>query len=477
MSVDLISLFTRLRDDTEGGMAVMGAVAVPLLLAGSAYALNLQSMTAARNDLQSQVDFAVLSAVAYEVSEDEQPDYTKIVHDIMITNGFSAENPAPTVTDVNGVITAKAQITHPVIFGGFIGRETTDIHVTAQARAGNIDDTVDIVLVLDNTASMGMHGRMGALRTGAEALIDNVETSGSQSRIAMVPFAKYVNVGLDKRNESWLSIPTEYDTTRTWQQATHHAYDCRFEMVEANRDGVITMENREVCDPTHTTYETLSRVIETRWEGCVGSRGRTDDLRDDVMSSFDGMLNIIPYEVSGESVDLKTLCPQAITPLTSDYNALRADVISMFPTDETYMPMGIMWGVRTLSPDAPITDVDTGSRKAMVILSDGMNSSELLSSQGPLVENAPVPYISSTAGNVATMEANADTLASCDMAKAQGIEVYTIAFGIPDFTTQTLLRNCASSPDKAFSANDNAALVETFRNLRFGQSSAVRLVR
>jgi hypothetical protein len=50
----------------------------------------------------------------------------------------------------------------------------------------------------------------------------------------------------------------------------------------------------------------------------------------------------------------------------------------------------------------------------------------------------------------------------CTNAKATGITVYTIGFQIPSNTVRTLLRNCATDPEKFIEAPSEADLVEAF---------------
>jgi hypothetical protein len=53
----------------------------------------------------------------------------------------------------------------------------------------------------------------------------------------------------------------------------------------------------------------------------------------------------------------------------------------------------------------------------------------------------------------------------CQNAKAEGITIYTVAFGITDDATLDLLRSCATAPPMAYTADTAAELVSAFRNV------------
>jgi len=76
------------------------------------------------------------------------------------------------------------------------------------------------------------------------------------------------------------------------------------------------------------------------------ARHMTDGPYSTAPTKIQGLLDNVPKEVSGASKDAKTWCPQEITPLTNDYDKLRNKVSHMWPTDYTYIPMGLAWGRR-----------------------------------------------------------------------------------------------------------------------------------
>ena len=54
---------------------------------------------------------------------------------------------------------------------------------------------------------------------------------------------------------------------------------------------------------------------------------------------------------------------------------------------------------------------------------------------------------------------------TCTNAKADGVQVYTIAFQISDQNTVNMMRNCASKAAMAFDARSNSDLVDAFKRI------------
>ena len=67
-------------------------------------------------------------------------------------------------------------------------------------------------------------------------------------------------------------------------------------------------------------------------------------------------------------------------------------------------------------------------------------------------------------------------LQACSNAKAQGIKIYTITFGVLDDATKNLYEQCATIPPYHYDAGTAAELVEAFRNIG-GELSALKLVK
>ena len=156
-----------------------------------------------------------------------------------------------------------------------------------------------------------------------------------------------------------------------------------------------------------------------------------------------------------------------------------------------------MWGWRTLSPISvfadgaaysPANSTDpNATNKVLILMTDGTNSwpdngynnyNQTMYFPVGYLTNAdgsdPTPHMSTAYQNISSIQSTSQqrnaldqlTLETCTNAKAAGISVYTIGFSVPsdpiDNQGITLLKNCASSSQQAFVANNSNALIAAF---------------
>ncbi len=478
--------FKRYASETDGNVAVMFAVTALTLVVGTGVALDYSSMSRAQSALQSQVDAGVLAAATVEIDENSNEAQTKkqrlaVAREVVEANGFDLNGIDPVLTVGRDSITLRAEMDYKLSFGSVLGLGTKRVAAEAESGLGKVEG-VDIVLVLDNTESMNVDGKMDALKLGATNLVDAIEYSGSESKMGIVPFARYVALKDELRTASWLDVPAEYDTPQTWTVNFREGGTCVKETQTQTIDGVDRDVEVDVCTGYTLRQEERSGVKESRWEGCVGTRIPPYSERDDSYSNkIPGLLNVIPLEVSGLGHNVNSYCPSAITEMTNDYDVLRDDIQRMWTTDYTYLPIGLVWGNRVLSPGEPFNNTPPASgevnRKIMVLMTDGVNTLEIDQSTLAQDEFRAPPFISNIAHDAIATEANAATLRICNNAKAEGTEIYTIAFQVTDGTTQSLLRKCASSNQNAMTAESNSALVAVFENIANSMGEEVRLMR
>ena len=191
----------------------------------------------------------------------------------------------------------------------------------------------------------------------------------------------------------------------------------------------------------------------TYWSGCVGSRAEPLNLRDSSPSSrFPGLMN--------------TGCGSELLPLVTDEAKVLNKISSLWPTGKTYIPEGVMWGMRTLSTDVPYTEGSTPSgikkvRKILVLMTDGDN--QAVSDLPSAATHRP---IYSTEADYAANKEKTDgwTLEACSQAAAAGIEVFTISFGTDiSAASRKLIKDCAADKDHYFDAMDAEELNEAFK--------------
>ena len=201
---------------------------------------------------------------------------------------------------------------------------------------------------------------------------------------------------------------------------------------------------------------------------------------------------------------------QPLQRLTNNTNALKTLLNNMAPSGSTNIHEGFMWGWRTLSPNSVFADGQpyassanssnaTNINKIIILMTDGTNSWGTNSSAptGSLYfaagyfRNAngttPNPRLTTAYqntniadGNTARKALDALTAEACANTKAVNISIYTIGFSVPtdpiDSAGQTLLRNCASSPDQFYLANSSDDLIKAFKSIQ-ASIGALRLTQ
>lgn len=490
----IMSIFKKYLSETSGNFAIMFGLGSAMLAMGMAVAIDLTGMHGAKKNLQENLDSAALLAVI-EVARsgvqdgnkgkgDHNRAYKDIVMKALDASGVDYD-PATLVVELRDEsLSVTVNKDHDLMLGGLLNKSSTNIGAQSIISLPSSGAPVEVALVLDNTESMNYYGKMTALKEGARDFINAIEDSNSGSKIALVPFARYVDIGVDKRNEPWLEVPEEYDTDRTWQQATHTGGTCHTETRTRHNDGIEESYETEVCTGQTKTYETQSTVVESRWIGCVGVRSDGLHMLDDSYTTpttrIQGLLHRVPHEETGFGYDEESWCPHTVTPLTDDYAELDKQIGKLYGTDRTYIPIGLNWGRRILSPKAPFTEADTvkPKRQIMILMSDGANTGYLDDDDG----HESIPYVQDLrsqeqADGVIPPGTNEDTAALCESIKSEGIEMFTIAFRVENSTTESLLMNCASSPQHYFDAESNESLVQSFQNISESLESDIRLMQ
>jgi Flp pilus assembly protein TadG len=433
--------------DTRGSVAMMFGLASLVLCGMIAFGLDYSRAVGVRTKLQHAVDSAVLAA-------DPQSDLTLAEATANVNGNFAfnmktqfiAANihvDAPVVIPHGYRLTATADV--PTTFGRLLG--VTHIPVKAMAEAVRGKYAVEIALVLDNTASMSDSGKLDAAKTAATQLVSQIATASTPGSVkyALVPFSNYVNVGMSNRGATWMSVPNNYTEhhpagsymTTDWDgcPTTSEPYAC-------TNDGM-----PGTCTWTHCTTPGPNRSVPTPawdqnhgWNGCAGSRTPAADLT--VGASFASPIPGI----------LDVGCPSELTRLTTNETTITNQIAGMVAQGDTYIPAGVMWGLRVLSPNAPFADgaAYNSVKKIMIVMTDGFNTK---SQNGTNHEGTNTSDADQAMGQL------------CTVAKTSGVEMYTIAFKVTDTGIKQNLQTCASSATHYYDAQDNQALSDAFNKI------------
>lgn len=428
-----IDLIKRFHDDRGGVVAVIVALSFLPMLIVSGAAIDIGRAYIVERQLLAASDAAGLAIAAAIDENSTNAELEDVLSDYMDANfpdGAIATitNEAFTYVDQVVTVTVEAQIS--TSFMALANINTLDISASSQVTRS--EETLEVVLVLDNSGSMG-GSKLTALKDASESLLEvffGTSATSAQVKIGLVPFSNNVNIG--SGNLGYVTDPTVYDWGTT------------------NWAGCVMAET------------VGSNDIDDTYTGPWTPFYWPDDSNNNWF--FSGTYNI----TSSRNPNL--YCPDAeITPLTNNRATLQTAIDDMVAHGGTHINWGAIWGWRALSPTEPFSEGvaygTTDNTKAIIILTDGANTAY------DFVFDAfgyPADELLGTGINTPSEVEDEidDRLADiCQNMKDQDIIVYTITFNLNDFTTEQLFRNCATDTDKYYDSPTNAELTRTFRSI------------
>jgi len=208
---------------------MMFAVTSVLLVSGVGIAIETNSLHSQRNELQNHLDATVLALVASGITDPteqiefvnlyvEQNDYAVPLNNLTIqlldpvTGGSVARDRRGEIDAPNGYeIVLNANITPETHFADLLGFNSNVAGQSGATVGGTITEPVDMVLVLDTTASMA-GTKIETLKRAAKDLISSIPDD-ADVKMGVVPFSSYVNVGLENRNEPWMFVDEDRQET------------------------------------------------------------------------------------------------------------------------------------------------------------------------------------------------------------------------------------------------------------------------
>ncbi|MBA3446126.1 MAG: VWA domain-containing protein, partial [Pseudaminobacter sp.] len=333
--------------------------------------------------------------------------------------------------------------------------------------------------------------KIATLKEAAGGLVSELmNNSKAVVSIGLVPYADYINVGKQYRNEPWLSIPADKTvqpnpkvcTKKTTKSvcpagATAPKYACT-KYVDgvaepAQCGGGCTKPLQTITVPEYETCSGGGNPTNYTWHGCIGSRKQGKTRLDDLSPKF-------PYP---GYVETSQRCLNPIVPLVKDKATLLAAINGMIINvggykPYTYIPAGLIWGQNILSSTEPFAqgaayDPDNLSpRKVVVLMTDGDNTLRFSPGDGrhSALNSNPA------AAKVEVGNTNADTASICEYMKTNKIEIFTVAFMVDNDDAKSLLEGCASDKDHYYDASDSEKLAAAFSGI--AQSlTHVRLAR
>lgn len=450
-------LLARFASECSGSVVTMFALVSTAVFAIAALSIDYLQLTRTRTALQQSLDSATIAAGIDKMQHERDPAIT--LGDYFTTNWkakYGTDTPT-TLVETNEAerVATSAKVNLPTTFSSVLGFKSVAVTARSEAQFG-VGHT-EVALAVDNTGSMA-GAKLTELIDSAKLMVDEAyarPSAASKIKFGIVPFGQYVNVGTPYRNASWMDVPNDSSTTVCWKERpVLSTSNCRTVPYTYYVDGVRVDTTTEQCDYTYGAEVEKCGPQTTTWNGCVGSLAPPKDMSviADGSSRVPGLMN--------------RWCNSPLLRLTNDQTAIRAKIDEFVATGDTYLPSGLLWGWRVLSPTAPFADGapaigPTRARKVLVLMTDGVNT---LSANAPYHEN--------------TDRATSDALTAnlCTAIKTASIEIFTVAYEVTDHAVKNLLKNCASSPPLFFDAANASELKDAFKKIG-AALGGVRLAR
>jgi Flp pilus assembly protein TadG len=507
--------FLRRFQSRRGNVAMLFALTIPVAVAASLSAVDLHRATSVRLQLQDALDAATLAAARSTATTTAQVqtigDNTLKANLKTFTNTSLISDTFTLNTDGTVVSSAKVDV-KPMIANLFLGSDMT-VGVKTQVVRQNYK--LEVALVLDNTGSMASDNKLVNAKTAANSLIDMLAAGAARStdpnavRISLVPFSSTVKVGATYKSATWIdqngASPINDLIFTTAGSATPTAYQ-------------------------HANRFTLFTKMNIAWGGCVESRQYPYDVQDTAPSTGTPATLFSPYfapdepdtsdysdwnsnysvgnnyiddgftanttnknwwKRQGDTAKYKSsglsltngkgpnqFCDMApVMRMTTSFSTLKTAINSMVATGNTNVPMGLVWGWHTLSPNTPFADgLAYGTdkmRKIVVLMTDGDNTNDVYDNPNNSVY-AGLGYmwetrlgsgtgVSSTA-NQRTTAMNSRFTELCTNMRAKNIEIYVIGVEVAS-STSSLLSTCATDAAHYFNVTDSSQLNATFQTI------------
>ncbi len=506
----------KLNGDQNGVVLILFTLMIVPILMVVAVAIDYGQTLVIKRQLAAAVDAAALAVAQMPSLTDAEAtakgeSYIRAHYPdaaIGVLKGFSV------VRNGDGVsVSATAEM--DTTFLSFAGYDT--LSVTVGGMATMKQTKMEVVMVLDNTGSMGEFAggmkKIDALKSAASALVDILFQKDTESRyikIGLVPFANTVNIGSGFRGSAIMdeTVPT-------------------------------SLNSEQILNDIGNGYSSLFQAFDKlgkAWGGCVRSRLGGNDLSDVAPSKATANTLFTPYfapdemdmdpsnarfmpnnsylkdgiatgkyknytfyrdspQWAGWGAGPNYNCPTGpIQPLTNVKTIITTALGKMKAQGNTVIPEGLAWGWRVISPGIPFTEGvpydDPETLKVIILLTDGRNDVGG-GGNGPY-KSAFTSYgyadngnMGSTSGSNAEATLNSKLTTLCQTIKAdkdgdpkdQDIIMYTIGFGITAGSTiDNIMRGCATEPANFFNTPSAEDLQAAFQDIALGLSK-LRLAR
>ncbi|MFQ5622881.1 MAG: pilus assembly protein TadG-related protein [Paracoccaceae bacterium] len=410
----------RFAADEDGSILAYVIVMFVTMVIAAGSAVDFMRHEFVRAKLQDGLDRGVLAAASFRQSVAAQNTVQGYLSTIELP-----EQAAVTVTETMGPtarrVSAQASLQIRTFFLKIIGIPTMTVQAAGAAEESL--QKLEISLILDISGSMARNNRMVNLKPAASDFIDEVLTPNTREyvSVSLVPFSGQVN-------------PGSYFFNHFNSNRVHDYSSClEFQPSDFNTTALTNAPNSLAQTP-HFQWFYFEQPTAV-WGWCP-----TDDM--------------------------------ALIPFSNDNAVLKAKINSFHPHDGTGTQYGMKWGLALLDPgtqthistlsaqgavpnifsDRPAAWDDPESKKYIVIMTDG-NVRYQRRPKSKYYRNSShysywaQHYLGSHYSYQYTAEDDATNmfLDMCNMAKQNGVTIFTIGFEVaPEAANE--MTQCATSP-------------------------------
>ncbi|MGE0676381.1 MAG: VWA domain-containing protein [Pseudolabrys sp.] len=390
--------------------------AIPLIGAVGA-AVDYTRASAARTSFQNALDATALMLsrnAATQNSAQLQTAATSYLNAIFSRPDTSSVAVTATYSNVTGSsLTLNGTAVTAMNFSGILGLSQVNLHASSTVTWGNT--RLRVALVLDNTGSMSSSGKMDALKTATQNLLNQLKDAAVDPEdvyVSVVPFSKDVNAD-----------PVNYD--KPW---------VRWDLWE-NENGSCSNSDYRRKSSCESHGKVWTPAAHSTWNGCITDRDQNYDTKN--TEPTEGA-SLFPAEQFDS-------CPVPMIGLTNDWTVLADKVTAMSPAGNTNQAIGLQWGWQTLTA-APFTvppvDSNYEYKQVIILLTDGLNTENRWYSRQSSIDSRQEK--------------------TCDNIKAAGITIYAVQVNTGNDPTQSVLQYCASDSKKFFLLTSANQIITTF---------------
>ncbi|WP_445489871.1 vWA domain-containing protein [Rhodopseudomonas sp. RCAM05734] len=415
----------------DGNIAVIFAIVMVPTIGFIGAAVDYSRANAARSAMHAALDSAALMVA----KDDAAGDMTRAQLNTKANAYFTAlytntDVPSVTLTATysNSATTGSSVVlsgsgTINTSFMKVVGFPTLTLSSSSTASWGMTK--LRVAMALDNTGSMKDDGKMSALQTATTNLINQLSASAQTNGdvyISLVPFANVVNLGTGYKNSGYID----------W----------------SNWSTVGSIEEGWTCGSSYNSWYRTMRCGSSSnninsWNGCVIDRTQ----------NYDVQITAPTTAATYYPADQSSYCPTVITPLSYNWTALKASVATMTPSGGTNQPIGLVWAWQTLQQTAPFNapaeDSNYTYKKAIILLSDGLNTMDRWYGDG----------------STPSSQVDARQQPLCDNIKAANVTIYTIQVNTGGDPTSAVLQYCASGSGNFFQLTTASQVISTFNTI------------